>query len=136
MSKLKCPAKEGEQCPRCGQSPLGICQADYMDSEICQHLEGKIAAFEAERQWISVEDRLPDNGELVVVWIPETTAEEGGPSFDFIEDEYWQHHADSYEHYMAVGGSAAAGPDNICTGPSEYAPYTHWLPLPNQPEGE
>lgn len=57
-------------------------------------------------------------------------------NFDFICPDYedWHDHCESREHYMAVGGPNAAGPDCVCTGPSENAPYTHWMPLPAAPD--
>ena len=55
--------------------------------------------------------------------------------FDFICPDYedWHHHCESFEHYMAVGGSNAAGPDCVCIGPSQKAPYTHWHAIPAAP---
>lgn len=86
-------------------------------------------------EWIPVGERLPKTGEVVVVRAP---AGEGDWTnddricLDFISEDYedWHEHCGSYENYMAVGGSGAAGPDCVCTGPSEKAPYTHWAPIP------
>jgi hypothetical protein len=53
-------------------------------------------------------------------------------TFDYIDtgiaDGYWYHHGESYEHYLSVGKPEGS------TGPSENAPYTHWMPLPPAPE--
>lgn len=62
---------------------------------------------------------------------------------DYISEDHddWHVHAESYEHFLAVGGSAAAGPDSVCIGPSPKAPYTHWMriraiPAPQPPKAE
>lgn len=56
-------------------------------------------------------------------------------SFDHIpeDSDCWHDHYEHYEHYMMVGGPNAAGPDVVCTGPAEKAPYTHWMPIPPPP---
>ena len=56
-------------------------------------------------------------------------------NFDYICPDYedWHDHSESREHYLAVGGENACGPDVVCTGPGEKAPYTHWQPLPIAP---
>lgn len=76
-------------------------------------------------------------GELVLVYAPPQSGDYPDDvriKFDYICPDYegWHDHCASYEHYMAVGGSNACGPDVVCTGPTEKAPYTHWrrIPLP------
>ena len=89
--------------------------------------------------WISVDERLPEVGVTVLVYEPFRHGEDWPGtvriSFDHICPDYegWHDHCASYEHFMAVGGVNACGPDVTCTGPSEKAPYTHWQPLPAPP---
>ena len=86
--------------------------------------------------WISVDERLPEVGVTVLVYEPFRHGEDWPGTvrilFDYICPDYedWHDHCASHEHFMAVGGANACGPDVTCTGPSEKAPYTHWMPLP------
>jgi len=85
-------------------------------------------------RWISVDERLPEEeGDGVLVYTPPQNGEAERIDFDVIADGIWQYHSDRHEHFMAVGGSRAAGPCVVCTGPAEQAPYTHWMPLPAAP---
>jgi hypothetical protein len=89
--------------------------------------------------WISVDERLPEVGVTVLVYEPFRHGEDWPGtvriSFDHICPDYegWHDHCASHEHFMAVGGVNACGSDVTCTGPSEKAPYTHWMPLPAPP---
>jgi hypothetical protein len=109
---------------------------------VVRNLLATIAAASAQpvSGWKPIES-APKDGTLIVVYSP------NGPddwpdafkvTFDhFCEDyENWFYHSEAHEHYMAVGGSNACGPDVVCTGPSQKAPYTHWMPLPPAPTGE
>ena len=101
-----------------------------------QAMQERIAELEAQlaaAQWISVEDRLPDDNELVLVYTP---GDDGGTEFDFIEGGVWSDHEDSYQHFLDIGGSSGCGDDVSVTGPSQEAPYTHWMPLPEGPDSE
>ena len=62
-------------------------------------------------EWISVEDRLPDNNEIVeVFW------EDDGKNFDHdFYDEQWVNWFNCAERFNIAGGNV-----------SEVAPYTHW----------
>lgn len=89
--------------------------------------------------WISVDERLPEVGVTVLVYEPFRHGEDWPGTvrilFDYICPDYedWHDHCASHEHFMAVGGANACGPDVTCIGPSEKAPYTHWMPLPPAP---
>lgn len=82
--------------------------------------------------WIPCSERMPPDQELVLVYTP---LEDGSYRYDqdYREEGTWGFHYSSYEHFQAVGGARAAGPDAVCTGPDEDAPYTHWMPLPAPP---
>lgn len=84
---------------------------------------------------ISVDDRLPEKGVLVLVFSPKQDGDwddDGSIDFDFLDPDTdepsWYNHNGHYEHYCAValpGGSV---------GPKESAPYTHWMPIPQPPK--
>jgi len=92
-------------------------------------------AADARDAWISVDERLPEVGILVLVYSP------NGPynypddiriDFDCIDpndDDHasWLNHNEHYEHFCCV-----AKPEGSI-GPSEKAPYTHWQPIPVPP---
>ncbi|TLX52783.1 hypothetical protein DN824_21995 [Stutzerimonas nosocomialis] len=87
-------------------------------------------------RWISVEERMPEPGVTVLVYAPPQPGDHPGDvriSFDGIDPEsdgdYWIDHGEHYEHYCCV----AKGGDVDWHGPSEKAPYTHWMPLPAIP---
>ncbi|WP_342049922.1 MULTISPECIES: hypothetical protein [unclassified Cupriavidus] len=76
--------------------------------------------------WQPIET-APEGQLVVVLWFDSTDpANTQRHDFDFKEDGVWHIHNENYEHYLCVGGSM--GP-----GPSEQAPYTHWMPLPAAP---
>lgn len=94
-------------------------------------------AMLAERQWISVDDRMPPPGETVMVYSPPEPGDHPGDvriSFDAIDPEsdgdYWIAHGENYEHWCCI---AKGGDDIDWHGPSEKAPYTHWMSLPPPP---
>jgi hypothetical protein len=88
-----------------------------------------------EAQWISVAERLPAVGELVLVYSPPTKYDHPGDvriGFDCIDPNdddasSWLNHNEHYEHFCCV-----AKPEGSI-GPSAEAPYTHWMPLPEAP---
>jgi uncharacterized protein DUF551 len=85
--------------------------------------------------WISVDERLPEAGVLVLVYTPPQNGDyldDVRISFDCIDPEsddptYWQAHGEDYEYFCCV-----AKPEGSI-GPSEKAPYTHWTPIPPPP---
>lgn len=87
------------------------------------------------QRWVSVDERLPDVGVPVLVYIPpgpDCHPSDVNIRFDFIcpDYEYWHNHSEHYEHYCCV---AKGGSGIEWSGPSEKAPYTHWMPLPAPP---
>lgn len=96
------------------------------------HTAGQVAASKAPvAEWISVQDRLPEVGVLVLVyWPPGPHDYQDQPNYTFDcidenDDEHksWWNHNEHYEHFCCV-----AKPEGS-VGPSEKAPYTHWAPL-------
>lgn len=87
----------------------------------------------ADAGWIKCSERMPPDYETVLVYSPPKDGESERIDFDWREEDAWACHFSSYEHFMAVGGSRAAGPDATCVGPDEEAPYTHWRELPAAP---
>ena len=77
--------------------------------------------------WLPIES-APDDIGLCVVYTPD---QGDGERFDidWKEDGVWQEHYSHFEHFMAVGGVNACGPDVACTGPGEQPEYTHYRPL-------
>jgi hypothetical protein len=82
--------------------------------------------------WIAVTDQMPEDGAQVMTlrpreeWMWDDNERYG---MDVREDGVWVAHNNAREHFEAVGGAGAAGPGEVCTGPAEDAPYTHWAPL-------
>lgn len=86
-------------------------------------------------RWQPIETAPKD--QLVMVYTPPTIhdyPDSVNIRFDHIDsdiaDDYWYEHGEHYEHYCCV-----AKPEGS-TGPSERAPYTHWMPLPAAPKQE
>jgi hypothetical protein len=86
--------------------------------------------------WIKCSNALPEPGDLVVVFSP--PGKHDGPEdhrieFDLIDPDSdgdrWFQHGEHYEHYCCV----AKGGDVDWSGPSEKAPYTHWMAIPQIP---
>ncbi|AXF52955.1 MAG: hypothetical protein [Caudoviricetes sp.] len=85
--------------------------------------------------WQPIETAPKD--QLVMVYTPPTIhdyPDSVNIRFDHIDsdiaDDYWYEHGEHYEHYCCV-----AKPEGSI-GPSEKAPYTHWMPLPAAPKQE
>ena len=93
----------------------------------------KALARIAELGWQPIET-APEGVVVIVGWRDKDSEYPEQYVFDCQEDGCWLTHNDSYGHFMAVGGSAAAGPDATCTGPSQNAPYTHWMPIQEMPK--
>ena len=128
-------APQHSGCALCGASSVKSC------NEIgCGFLEsgnGEPAAVPVSG-WISVDERLPEVGELVLVYVPAQRVDypdDTRISFDCIDpndDDHasWLRHNEHYEYFCCV-----AKPEGS-TGPSERAPYTYWHALPADPGTE
>jgi hypothetical protein len=92
-------------------------------SEVDAYLaySGLVAVPKEASEWIGVDDRLPEESELVlVVWHDE----EGDYriDIDYIEEEMWGDWFNRAEHMNIAGGNCP-----------EEAPYTHWQEIPTPP---
>lgn len=113
----------------CNAAP-GLC--DIIDAQAVE-----IARLREATNWISVSDRLPAPGIPVLVFTPPQSGDYPDDvriEFDFIDPDsdepFWHNHGEHYEHFCCI---AKGGSDVSWSGPSEHAPYTHWMPLPAAP---
>lgn len=110
---------------------LGSWADGDIEPEAQKHLESRgivvVRAYASPPadSWTRVEDGLPDGEEIVLVYTPDTGDGER-IDFDWRYEGCWHEHEEAHQHYMMVGGPMAAGPDAVCTGPGQDAPYTHW----------
>jgi hypothetical protein len=85
-------------------------------------LEGEITTLRAQREWVSVEERLPEEGQTVVLLDAKR----------FVATER------SHDNVMHVGCYSAFGNHWAVMGERGFIleSFTHWMPLPSAPEGE
>lgn len=105
--------------------------------EAADHIDAQAAEIERLRNpWVSVAERLPEPGLTVFVYSPPQPDDWPNSvriEFDAVDTEdgeSWINHSAHYEHFCCV---AKGGMDEPVTGPSEKAPYTHWMPVPAIP---
>lgn len=104
--------------------------AEWGEFEEVEMAEEALKLYETQKtQWVSVSDCLPERGVSVIVYSPDD-----GMSFDLIDEDCddgdrWYGHGESYDHYCSV---AMCGIEH--SGPSEEAPYTHWMLTPEPPK--
>lgn len=104
-------------------------------SAYAKKMEAEIAALR--NPWISVQVQLPAPGVPALVFTPpqpDDYPDDVRIEFDFIDSDSdepcWHNHNEHYEHYCCV---AKGGSDVSWSGPSEDAPYTHWMAIPVLP---
>ena len=83
-------------------------------------LKARIAELEAERRWIPVSERLPEDGESVLIAVDSAFAP-------------YCHVYEAFHHSAATQWATANG---LYFHGVEYARVTHWMPLPKPPEVE
>lgn len=108
----------------------GIRERDFLAARVAELERGAA-------RWIGVEERLPEPGVTVMVYTPPQPGDYPNDiriSLDGICPEsdggYWIDHGEHYEHWCCI---AKGGAGIEWHGPSEKAPYTHWMPLPAVP---
>lgn len=86
--------------------------------------------------WIPMTERMPEPGVTVMAYTPPQPGDYPDDfriTFDAIDPEsdgdYWMAHGEHYEHWCCIAKPA----DHDWQGPSEKAPYTHWMPVPVLP---
>ena len=117
----------------------GVCNDPYFECEYAkpETLKGWLPL--RQNSWVDVSERLPSPGEMVLVYSPPQPGDWPGSvriEFDEIDAESdgqsWRNHSANYEHFCCV---AKGGDDDLnWVGPSEKAPYTHWLSIPAIPK--
>lgn len=95
----------------------------YQD-DIVPGLRRDIDRLEAERQWISVEDRLPEPSTYVLVLTAPGTLSLWQ---NFVVADYI--HAKQEKHGMFIKAYSGYSDDDILN-------VTHWMPLPDLPKAE
>ena len=106
--EISCPQELGTivVCNDCGASAKSI--VDWNTRPIEDALNARIAELEAERRWIPVSERLPEDGE--VVWL-------------------WDGNNLGMGYYLVLSGCFMDRDT-----PLRRIKPTHWMPLPQLPE--
>jgi hypothetical protein len=84
----------------------------YLKRRIIEDMEP--TEYELARRWIPVEERLPEEGEQVIVWMPDCPHHPCGMDMGSCMTDSWG------VSWMVSGGRSAFP--------------THWMPLPEPPE--
>ena len=111
VQALRCCANgESEDCPFAGQ---GVCGCPGLSADLIERLTAENAALrEKVPQWVSVEDRLPEPGARVIV------------TDGVFVGEWYKAVDGTWNRYSGV-------PIQVSIGRTP----THWMPLPDAPEG-
>lgn len=140
---LECCADEGYSCAEC---PYESCSDDWNALErdalhYIQQLESELGklqnAYEAaQSKWISVEERLPDDLEEVLILIKET---EFYGQYNELSRSYFCQYIgslDDGEWYTVWCNGFRYIKDTAKEPHADKLEVTHWLPLPPGPEEE
>lgn len=93
-------------------------------AENIDSLRLQVAALQLKSDWISVEDRLPEMGKRVAVWVKFDTPEGGFSGVD--EWAEYQERPLSFSSETIITGEGWSEHD--------YEDITHWMPLPLPPQ--
>lgn len=86
------------------------------------HIDDQAAEIERLRQpWISVNERLPDTEELVLVFVP-------GARYQKVGLDCWR-----MQHESPVEWSSVTIETGMAWDEHEFEEVTHWMPLPAAP---
>lgn len=98
---------------------------NYIDHETARAMRVFKAALRSQGKvegWRPIET-APEGVPCIVGWIDDG---DECTEFDTLEEGIWQMHYGGWEHFISVAPPGSRGP-------SEKAPYTHWMPLPPVP---
>ena len=120
-SLRNCVADENGCCSRCPEDCNGPCQENLMTeaANAIEELATKLATLQDRCKWISVTERLPKDGEFVLV------CNDDGHML------IAKHETETYEWYYKYTNYDFDIWDN-----EEQGPVCYWMPLPEPPKEE
>ena len=112
-------------CADCGGEKDTDFGGDWNTRPIEDALNARIAELEAERRWIPVSERLPEDGREVLVLVEELIT--AGAHYQFGA-------AFNDDDVLVETPTWVLGLEEETYGFDAYAAVTHWMPLPEPPE--